>query len=438
VQLDTAQVIQLHRRVRAVLDECDQLTFRELVDRTPVLLDALLPAVRVRTVYENDFAGGFTRLQHGFAPEPNDSLTYVLTFPGPPEPLQFNAYGFTGSPEELVTTDLFFRGLRQLLATAGYREALDLQARRDWLTGLPVQKRLEAALDAQSSHTAPSALLAARLPAGQPEEELERRLGRLRKFAHSLRLNLPEEAAAYLTEEEVVLVRCPDRALPHVEKLVHRLAPEAQTAYALSGEAGGGKSLITLACSRLDGWRTGITGSPAPWARAAQLPLTIHCREPLIRTLLEQRTSDWRFEAPLTLLADFPQGAALQELPGLPGPVAVLTDSTSVPYLSDLNDLTPAGLIAGQGFLELRPQLERIATGEKLYAGPPLELPGLFPRERQVWRLLAYGHSNSDIARKLNIGERTAANYYSGLRDKLQLDSRHAVALSYWGRSDNA
>src|SRR5699024_7283391 len=122
----------------------------------------------------------------------------------------------------------------------------------------------------------------------------------------------------------------------------------------------------------------------------------------------------------------------------LTGPVAVLTDSTSVPYLSDLNDLTPAGLIAGQGLLELRPQLERIASGERLYAGPPLNLPDLFPRERQVWQLLAYGHSNSGIARKLNIGERTAANYYRGLRDQLRLHSRHAVALSYWGRSEDA
>lgn len=422
-------------RLRTQLDTafagCHELTFREITEQAPPILTSLLPAVHTRTTHEHDVPGGLEQ-QEGFTPAPHGGLEYTYTYTGPPEPLRFSASGFAADAHDQALTVLFFSRLDQLLRAAGYREALELQARRDWLTGLPVQQRLEASLNTEQDRGIPSAVLAVRLPAERQHEGSRERRWRLRDFAHSLRLSLPDEGRAYLSDQEIILIQCPDREIPHAESLVRRLEPGAATAYAVSGEAAG-KCLINLACSRLDGWRTGIKGRPAPWAQPAQAPVAVHCRVPVIRRLLEQRTAGWHFQTALTLLADFPRGSALRILPELPGSVVVLTDCTSVPYLNDLADCAPAGLIAGTGLTNLRPQLERIAAGEQVYTGPFLEPCSLFPRERQVWQLLAYGYGNAEIARQLHITERTAANYYSGLRDKLQLSSRHAVALHYWG-----
>lgn len=61
-------------------------------------------------------------------------------------------------------------------------------------------------------------------------------------------------------------------------------------------------------------------------------------------------------------------------------------------------------------------------------AAPRLE--ALTPREREILALVAEGHSNKDIARRLFISERTARTHVSNILRKLELPSRTQAALA--------
>jgi DNA-binding NarL/FixJ family response regulator len=52
----------------------------------------------------------------------------------------------------------------------------------------------------------------------------------------------------------------------------------------------------------------------------------------------------------------------------------------------------------------------------------------LTPREREVLRLLVEGHTDREIAEALFIGRRTVEDHVGNIFDKLDLDSRTAVA----------
>jgi len=48
----------------------------------------------------------------------------------------------------------------------------------------------------------------------------------------------------------------------------------------------------------------------------------------------------------------------------------------------------------------------------------------LTPREKEVCTLLAYGHTNGEIAEKLSISERTVETHRTNINSKLELKSR--------------
>jgi len=48
----------------------------------------------------------------------------------------------------------------------------------------------------------------------------------------------------------------------------------------------------------------------------------------------------------------------------------------------------------------------------------------LTPREQEVCTLLAYGHTNAEIAEKLHISERTVETHRTNIMAKLNLKSR--------------
>ena len=50
--------------------------------------------------------------------------------------------------------------------------------------------------------------------------------------------------------------------------------------------------------------------------------------------------------------------------------------------------------------------------------------PELTDREREVLGLIAQGHSNSDIARRLTLSLKTVANHVSNIFSKLQVADR--------------
>jgi DNA-binding CsgD family transcriptional regulator len=61
-------------------------------------------------------------------------------------------------------------------------------------------------------------------------------------------------------------------------------------------------------------------------------------------------------------------------------------------------------------------------------AGVPADTHGLSPREREVLRLVAEGHSNRAIGDRLFLSDRTVENHVRHIMTKLDLDSRTAAA----------
>lgn len=133
------------------------------------------------------------------------------------------------------------------------------------------------------------------------------------------------------------------------------------------------------------------------------------------------------------LVLDAPWGYALLSLPGLPKPIVVVTGVSSVPYLQDLLDLRPQGVLAHPvGPQEVLAALVRASKGEHFYEGPSLESP-IQTCERAVLRRLAFGLTNLEIAEELKISERTVKNRVSALLEKLPVRNRVELALYYLG-----
>jgi DNA-binding NarL/FixJ family response regulator len=138
---------------------------------------------------------------------------------------------------------------------------------------------------------------------------------------------------------------------------------------------------------------------------------------------------------------------------------AAEADSPRVLLLTtfDLDEHVYEGLRAGaSGFLlkdisddELVAAVHAAARGETLLAAsvtrrlidaytrraPGVESPGadeLTPREREVWRLMAEGLSNTEIAAQLVVGEATVKTHVARVLSKLGARDRvQAVVLAY-------
>ncbi|HEU4798047.1 MAG TPA: response regulator transcription factor [bacterium] len=81
---------------------------------------------------------------------------------------------------------------------------------------------------------------------------------------------------------------------------------------------------------------------------------------------------------------------------------------------------------AGESYLE-----PRIASKVLAELGPGKRRTTLSPREREVLRLFADGHSNKQIARALGITERTVKFHVTSILNKLGAENRaQAVALA--------
>lgn len=140
--------------------------------------------------------------------------------------------------------------------------------------------------------------------------------------------------------------------------------------------------------------------------------------------------------ADVFLVFDVPHLHAFTSVPRLQhrGRVLVITANPSLPYLRDLVDLAPDGLIALPASpKEIRRYLLRVAAGERLHLLPPLEVDPLTPLERAVLRHLALGLDNGQIARELGQTKKTVSNRVSEVCAKLGVRGRTQAALHYLG-----
>jgi two-component system, NarL family, response regulator NreC len=90
-------------------------------------------------------------------------------------------------------------------------------------------------------------------------------------------------------------------------------------------------------------------------------------------------------------------------------------------------ELVLAVRIVASGGRYLAPEL-----GARLAAAPATMAPagGLTEREREVLRLLALGHTNAEIAKRMYLSVRTVETHRSALHRKLHAESR--AALVHW------
>jgi len=92
-------------------------------------------------------------------------------------------------------------------------------------------------------------------------------------------------------------------------------------------------------------------------------------------------------------------------------------------------DVIAAVRDAAAGGATLSPELLTRLTQAIRRPPPPDPLQPLSPREREVLRLIAHGHSNRQIARDLAIGEQTVKTHVRSILTKLSLQDRLQAAI---------
>jgi NarL family two-component system response regulator LiaR len=135
--------------------------------------------------------------------------------------------------------------------------------------------------------------------------------------------------------------------------------------------------------------------------------------------------------------------AALHDSPHRPA-VVVLTSATGDEHLvramhagatsyllktAPAEDVIAAVRDAATGTASLSPELLTRLTQALRRPPPPDPLQPLSPRERDVLRLIARGHSNRQIGRDLAIGEQTVKTHVRSILTKLGLQDRVQAAI---------
>jgi|SRR5580693_7934885 NarL family two-component system response regulator LiaR len=135
--------------------------------------------------------------------------------------------------------------------------------------------------------------------------------------------------------------------------------------------------------------------------------------------------------------------AALQDAPHRPA-VVVLTSAGDDEHLvramqagatsyllktAPADDVIAAVRDAAAGTASLSPELVRRLAVALRRPAPPDPLQPLTPRERDVLRLIARGHSNRQIGRDLTIGEQTVKTHVRSILAKLGLQDRVQAAI---------
>ncbi|MCT9077342.1 response regulator [Streptomyces fulvoviolaceus] len=99
--------------------------------------------------------------------------------------------------------------------------------------------------------------------------------------------------------------------------------------------------------------------------------------------------------------------------------------------LKDLpaEELAHAVRLAHAGVTQLDSSVARHLTASLRPARPAVEAPALSPRETDILRLVARGHTNREIAARLYLSEGTVKNHVSRILQRLALRDRTQAAL---------
>lgn len=144
-------------------------------------------------------------------------------------------------------------------------------------------------------------------------------------------------------------------------------------------------------------------------------------------------------EAATLLLVDAPQGFALRQLETLPKSglrIIVTTRNRCPEYWEDLWDLQPDILIVSDNLQrEVNTALLQVSKGEQYRVVPDVQ-SRLTGCERIVLQLIARGWTTERVAKYRGVSPKTVHNTMSNICEKLQMPTRHAAMLYYWGRLD--
>ena len=92
-------------------------------------------------------------------------------------------------------------------------------------------------------------------------------------------------------------------------------------------------------------------------------------------------------------------------------------------------DLLRAIQTASQGKPTLHPEAQQVLMRQVATSAAPLQHQTLTPRERDILRLIAQGHSNKEIAAELHLTGGTVKGYVSAILAKLDVADRTQAAL---------
>ena len=362
---------------------------------------------------------------------------YLAYFPGPPEPRYLALSGASlTDPQEFRLVALYFEHLLAALSAAGYREELARQARTDWLTGLANRRSLAQRLPQAPEVDHAAGWLEAHPPATttQAEHDVFQK-----QLAQTLLAALPEGDAFKVGSRIAVLL--PQAQVAETERALAQAGLEVTWGWAQPEGAETVGELLDAAQTQLE---TRLGAAPDTPPLLVQMIVTVRSGQEQVQRAVRERIRSWTQTAgrEVQLLLDTPVGFALEVLTSdtAPGaaprpPALVVTDSTSPPYLRDLQAQKPQGLIVGApDDAALAAALKRVLEDEPFYDGPVLEDDDLYPREREVWRLVVRGLTNTQIGSALSISEKTVANYVTNLQDKLFLKNRVELVLFYLGK----
>ncbi len=363
---------------------------------------------------------------------------YLAYFAGPPEPLYLALSGISlTDPQEFRLVALYFEHLLAALSAAGYREELARQARTDWLTGLANRRSLARQRPRTPNADLVAGVLEARPPAAASQAEYDVFHKRL---AGTLLTALPPGTAFNAGTFRVALL-LPQAQVEAAERASLQAGFAVTWGWAQQAELGVETvgELLDVAEAQLE-TRLGAAPEPTP-PLLVQMVVTVRSGQEQVQRAVRERVRSWTQATgrEVQLLLDTPVGFALEALTApheAPRPpTLVVTDSTSPPYLRDLQAQKPQGLMVGSpDDAPLAAALKRVLDDEPFYDGPVLKDDDLYPREREVWRLVVRGLTNAQIAAALKISEKTVANYVTNLQDKLFLKNRVELVLFYLGK----